>query len=246
MSQPSKLSRRTLLGTAGALLARAQPARPEIVIIVADGPVLANCIEFTHAWAACPEPKGTRTALLSGCFPHAGAPELGARYVTGPIAPRDTDIVVITSAAPGRVPLRIRHPRLIFKPREEDFLISHVDVMPTLLGLSGLEIPGGLHGRDHSALLLDGHGARPESIYAEGNLGLPAEWRMIVRGLDRIVFNRSLKITHLYNLGVDPREEEDLVDDPASELKRAGLRALLKEWIRRTEDRMDASGLKRR
>ena len=93
MPQRSSLSRRTLLSGAAALLAHAQPAKPEIIIMVADVPVLANSIEFTRAWAACPEPKGTRSALLSGCFPHASAPELGARYVTEPIGLRDTDIV---------------------------------------------------------------------------------------------------------------------------------------------------------
>ncbi len=254
------VSRRDVLASAAAtLVAGAQvPPMPDVVLVLADQPALVGAIEFTRAWAACPEPKAARASLLSGCFPHAIKPDspsleaelkaagMGLVVSTQIVTPRPGDIVVVTSANPGPVRLSLRHPRLVSKPGEDDFLLSHVDVMPTLLGLSGLPIPAAVQGRDHSALLLEGRGARPESIYAEGNLGSPAEWRMIVRGLDRIVFDRNLKVTHLYNLGVDPKEADNLANDPAAELKRAGLRALLKEWVRRTEDRMDASGLKRR
>ncbi len=145
-----------------------------------------------------------------------------------------------------RVPLLIRYPRLLPASRKNDFLMSSVDVMPTLLGLCGADIPDAVQGQDLSALIASGKGSRPESIYSEGKLGEPGEWRMVVRGLDKLVVDRDLNVTHLYNLGADPSEMENLARDPAQELRRDEMSALLKDWMRRTGDRMDPSGLKKR
>jgi hypothetical protein len=61
-----------------------------------------------------------------------------------------------------------------------------------------------------------------------------------------MVVNRDFEVTHLYNLGQDPSETQNLAFDSVHELRRDELRALMREWTRRSEDRMDASGLKRR
>ena len=145
-----------------------------------------------------------------------------------------------------RVPLIIRCPRLLPAGRKYDFLVSSVDLMPTLLNLCGQPVPDQVQGQDLSTLFANGQGARPESIYAEGQLGEPGEWRMLVRGLDKLVVDRELNVTHLYNLGQDPSEMENLVHDPSHELKCDEMKALLKDWMRRTGDRMDPSGLKKR
>jgi arylsulfatase A-like enzyme len=138
-----------------------------------------------------------------------------------------------------RVPLMIRHPgKSAAGP--SDVLTSNADIQPTLLTLCGVPVPANTQGQDVSS------NQRLESIYAVGQLGTPAEWRAIVRGLDKIVFDRELNVTHLYNLGQDPFEMENLAQDRSQELKRNELAAILKVWMRRASDGMDPSGLKRR
>lgn len=145
-----------------------------------------------------------------------------------------------------RVPLILRDARLPAPGRRSDLLVSNVDLVPTLLALCRVEIPDAVQG--HNLLpLLAGHGGnRPESVYSLGQIGEAGEWRMLVRGLDKLVVDRDLTVTHLYNLGTDPFELENLAHDAAQELKRDELTALLKDWMRRSGDGMDPSGLKKR
>jgi len=145
-----------------------------------------------------------------------------------------------------RVPLVVRYPRQIAAGRKHEFPLSNVDLMPTLLGLCGVPIPDETQGQNLSTLLSGAPGPHPESVYCLGKLGAAAEWRMVVRGLDKLVADRDLIVTHLYNLGADPYEMENLARDAAQELKRDALTALLKDWMRRTADRTDPSGLKKR
>jgi arylsulfatase A-like enzyme len=110
--------------------------------------------------------------------------------------------------------------------------------MPTLLRFCGVDIPESVQGQDVSV--------HRESVYSSGKLGEPEEWRMLVRGLDKLVVDRELNVTHLYNLGPDPFEMENLARDVSQDLKRDELKALLKDWMRRSGDGMDPSGLKKR
>jgi arylsulfatase A-like enzyme len=137
-----------------------------------------------------------------------------------------------------RIPLMLRYPRLNPGPRS-GVLASNVDLAPTLLALCGVSPGDSMQGRD---LMRE----QPQSIYCVGQLGTPGEWRMVVRGLDKLVADRSQNVTHLYNLGEDPLEMDNRAQDPTLELKRNELRALLNDWMRRTGDGMDPSGLKRR
>ncbi|HYL76396.1 MAG TPA: sulfatase-like hydrolase/transferase, partial [Bryobacteraceae bacterium] len=168
-----------------------------------------------------------------------------------------TDTIVLFTSAYGanpnlpfersvRVPLIVRYPRRLPGGRSIDALISNVDIMPTLLALCGVDIPRSVQGRNLAAWIMGGSGERPESIYSTGKVGSPGEWRMVVRGLDKLVVNSDLDVTHLYNLGADPSEMDNLAHDPVEVLKRDELEALLKDWMRRTGDRMDPSGLQKR
>src|SRR5581483_9144961 len=137
-----------------------------------------------------------------------------------------------------RIPLMIRHSR-VAPGRRSGVLGSTVDLAPTLLALCGFEVNESMQGRN---LVRD----EPQSIYCAGGFGRPDEWRMLVRGLDKIVLDRSRNATNLYNLGADPLETENHAHDSAYELKRDELTALLSDWMRRTGDGMDPSGLKLR
>jgi arylsulfatase A-like enzyme len=167
----------------------------------------------------------------------------------------DDTLLVFTAARSGddetwfervtRVPLLFQWPRRI-AATELDLLTSAVDVMPTILGLCRVPAPDGLQGLDLSSWLLRESGTRPESVYAEGQLGTRQTWRMLVRGLDKLVFTPGLETLHLYNLGQDPGETADLAREPAEERRRDELRAIAADWMRRLGDEMDPSGLKRR
>jgi len=123
--------------------------------------------------------------------------------------------------------------------RRAGVLASNVDLAPTLLALCGLEPDESMQGRN---LVRE----EPQSIYCAGGFGTAGEWRMVIRGLDKIVVDRSKNVTNLYNLGADPLETENHAHDSAYDLKRDELTALLNDWMRRTGDGMDPSGLKLR
>ena len=103
-----------------------------------------------------------------------------------------------------------------------------------------------MQGLDHSALLTTAKGLRPESIFAEGKMAGEGEWRMIVRGFDKMVIDRQGEVTHLYNLSNDPYEMTNMKDSRDQRLTRDAMMALLNDWRKRTGDGRSASGLRSR
>jgi arylsulfatase A-like enzyme len=176
----------------------------------------------------------------------------------GPIlnaAERSNTLLVLTAvhgeAGPGspregsvRVPLWIRWTGRELAGQEVDVLFSHVDLAPTILGLCEMKVSVGFQGRDLSRSVLRSESVPSESVLAYGRIGTKDEWVMIVRGLDKLVVNSAMETTHLYNLGLDPKEETNLAEPPSHELTRDELKAHLREWMRRIGYRMDPSGLK--
>ena len=110
--------------------------------------------------------------------------------------------------------------------------------MPTLLTLCGMEIPEGVQGVD-----LFGKTA-PEVGFAEGKLQEEDEWRIMVRGYDKLVATPKGEITRLYNLADDPYELANLVHDSAQKLKLASLKAQLLAQMKKLGDGLDPSGLR--
>jgi arylsulfatase A-like enzyme len=232
----------------------------------------ARATRFTRCYTADPERDRGRAAIRHGRFPHLGgltgdpggallsdvlqATGLAVTMLAEPAFDvADNTLLVITATRGGgdetwfdtstHVPLLFYWPRRI-APAELDLLTSTVDVMPTILGLCGVPAPDGLQGVDLSPWLLGGKADRPESIYAEGRIGTRQSWRMIVRGLDKLVFTPRLDVLHLYNLGQDPGETTDLAGDITGERRLDELRAIAADWMRRLGDHTDPSGLKRR
>jgi arylsulfatase A-like enzyme len=137
-----------------------------------------------------------------------------------------------------RIPLLIRYSRFI-KPRvETNALVSNVDFAPTLLALCGVDAPPGMHGTDLSRQLTGAGGNWPQSIYAQGKLGQPEEWRMVVQGQRKLVIDRDRKVSHLYDLQSDPYEMSNLADEARTHRQRDELFASLQQWMRRTSDRV--------
>ena len=139
-----------------------------------------------------------------------------------------------------RVPLLIRGPGLSAATPRTDLPVSLVDLAPVILNLAGLTPPPDLQGRD----FLDG--GEFESVYCQGQLGTPGEWRMVVRGLDKVIVDRDLRITHLFNLGRDPYEMDNLVAAKQERRKRDEMLAIMRNWMKRAHDRILPSGLRLR
>ncbi|MBK5290746.1 MAG: sulfatase [Acidobacteriia bacterium] len=143
-----------------------------------------------------------------------------------------------------RIPMLMRYPRLLGKGLDNDTLISNADFMPTFLSLCGGQIPKQVHGRDLTQPVFHGKGDRPESLFTYGRLGTPGEWRMIRRGLDKLVVNTRMETTHLFNLGEDPFEQNNLAQEVSLGRRKDELKAHLKQWMKRIGDGQDPSGLK--
>ena len=147
--------------------------------------------------------------------------QLGSHGLDGDDAPYEESI---------RVPLAIRYPRRDEAGIATDSLLSQVDMLPLLRG-DVRRVP-----------------ATP-SIYVKGGLGKKDEFRVVVRGYDKLVFSFSgstIQVTHLFNLADDPYELTNLAQEPASRLTRDSLTATAQSWMRRLGDRVDPSGLKKR
>ena len=145
-----------------------------------------------------------------------------------------------------RMPLAIRYPRVLGGASQNDMLVSQVDILPTLLQWCGVTIPQAVQGRDLSALIAGRADERPDAVYAEGRLGRKDEWRMLVRGYDKLVVDMEGTVTHLFNLADDPYEMTNLANVSAQQLKRDSLLAIQRQWMKKLGDGVDASGLRKR
>lgn len=120
-----------------------------------------------------------------------------------------------------RVPLIIRDPRMVTEKRgktNDDFTLN-VDLAPTILGAVGIEAPERMQGRDLSALYLGEEDPkwRTEFFYEHATLRnadfIPAS-EALVRKEWKYMYWPEAKVEQLFNLKTDPREENDLIDDP--------------------------------
>lgn len=238
----------------------AQAARPRVEITWIKGPQVPEefareSIVFPRAYTCCPAAGLAKKAIETGRFPHAARPDDPS--IPGLFSSRGSETVTVLTAESGNgedspdqrsilVPLAIRWPGKL-KPRiAGEMLISHADVLPTLLALAGIAPPEGLQGRDLSKLIQSGAGEVPDSVFAEGRLGLPGEWRAVVRGYDKLVIRPQEDATRLYNLADDAGEANDLAHDREHELTRDSMLALARQWMKKLGDGVDPSGLRLR
>jgi len=68
----------------------------------------------------------------------------------------------------------------------------------------------------------------------------------VVQGFEKLVADMEGNVTHLYNLADDPLEMVNLANVSAQQLKRDAMLALMRVWMKKLGDGVDASGLKKR
>lgn len=114
-----------------------------------------------------------------------------------------------------RTPMLIRWPGHIPAGSTSDACISTVDIMPTLLGLAGREIPKAVEGMNLAPLALGKEGPEPEAALLQG-MGHTYlwqdgfEWRALRD--KRYTYARYLRDgkEHLFDNAADPLQKQDL------------------------------------
>ena len=141
------------------------------------------------------------------------------------------------------VPFILRYPRGLPEARSVETPINMVDVVPTLLGLAGLNIPETVQGRDLS------HCARGESHSDDPDAALimcvspflsdPAWGIRAYRGLRsrRYTYTRTLEGPwHLFDNEADPYQRENVINQSAYADVQRELDGRLSAWLEATGD----------
>lgn len=126
------------------------------------------------------------------------------------------------------VPFALTYPRKVKAGQKRDWLVDSVDMMPTLIGLAGGEVPEGVQGRDQSALLLGKSRAERAARFllnTHCGAGPGSGWRGVWTK-DWVYAYHAVGDWVMYDLKADPYELKNLVDDPPYTKKKTELRAL--------------------
>ena len=113
------------------------------------------------------------------------------------------------------IPFIMRYPAQIDSGQKQDWIVSTVDMMPTLLGLSDIPVPEVVEGMDLSDVFLGTSNEQREAaflfnVHKDGGPG--TDWRGI--RTKKWVYARHYRADWvLYDLENDPYELNNLVDD---------------------------------
>jgi arylsulfatase A-like enzyme len=144
-----------------------------------------------------------------------------------------------------RVPLLVRWPQQL-KPRVSELLFGSLDMMPTLLGLMGIDPPSSCQGKNLADAVRSSQDDVVDSVplfHFSGN------WRGIYTRNHTYAFDVSkseigqdartagrARYACLYNHREDPREMNNLFDDPKHRALRDSLHARSLAWMKQFGD----------
>jgi arylsulfatase A-like enzyme len=136
-----------------------------------------------------------------------------------------------------RVPLIIKYKDKFSGGRKIEDLTCSIDLLPTLLNLSGLDIPKNIEGKSLLKLTTDNSDWRE---YAFSELGSSTQNSVIaVRGKTEkyVLFRKSGKVEYeqLFDLKKDPWETTNLATNGKDAAVLAKMRSVLKKWEAETE-----------
>ncbi|HUW62028.1 MAG TPA: sulfatase [Candidatus Bathyarchaeia archaeon] len=141
-----------------------------------------------------------------------------------------------------RVPFLVRYPAAL-EPREVDTLLNTPDIMPTLLGLCGIEVPGSVEGADYGRDLL--RGRTPDGDAALLMCAAPfGQWTREKGGREyrgvrtaRYTFVRDLNGPWLlFDNNHDPCQLDNLCNKPEAAKVQARLEKILAKKLEETGD----------
>jgi len=147
-------------------------------------------------------------------------------------------------AESAKVPFIIKYPALLGKEgKRSDFLLNTLDILPTLLGMSGLTVPGGLDGEDISEVILgkrkdDREAALVTCVQPFGQWSRERggkEFRGIIT--KKYTYARDLSGSWLlYDNLADPYQLNNLIGNPSYEEVSKNLEELLSRELNGLED----------
>jgi uncharacterized sulfatase len=121
-------------------------------------------------------------------------------------------------------------------------LVSHIDLLPTMLELAGLDVPPIMEGRSIVPLLRGEENPEKEIVIEFNRYEIEHDsWggfqpvRCIVSDHYKLVIN-LLHSDELYDLETDPAEVTNLIDDPSCAQVRDGLHDRLLDWMYEKRD----------
>lgn len=138
-----------------------------------------------------------------------------------------------------RVPLLLRLPGGPQSSRASDLLIGSLDLMPTCLGLMGIEPPEEVHGQNLARAIRAGNDDAVESLPLFC-LAQPYQWRGVVTRDYLFSFQKNAIEPGLGDVLFDRQNDRDQLEnrfaDPSSSAVRRELETLTREWMARFED----------
>lgn len=141
-----------------------------------------------------------------------------------------------------RVPLIIEQPDQAGAGTTRSTLVSHIDLLPTLLDLAGLERPPILEGRSFAPVLAGTEDDERAAVIEfnryeieHDSFGGYQPIRCIVGGPYKLVIN-LMTGDELYHLGDDPAEIDNLIDDARHAEARDALHDRLLDWMDERRD----------
>ncbi len=129
------------------------------------------------------------------------------------------------------IPFILRYPDRIEAGQEHDWLVATVDMMPTVLGLSGVAVPETVEGSDLSALFEGTSTEEREAVFlfnVHRGGGPGTDWRGI-RTKEWAYAHHYAGDWVLYDLTNDPYELRNLIDDDNYATVKQDLRQQLSE-----------------
>jgi len=116
-----------------------------------------------------------------------------------------------------------------------------LDILPTILGFAGVDVPDGLHGVDMTPAVLDGAAGSPMPergyVVSEINQLGGLKGRMVLsRDYKYILFDGGDNREVLFDRVNDPGEMNPVTHDPAYRAPLRAHRDMLREWDRRVGD----------
>jgi arylsulfatase A-like enzyme len=139
-----------------------------------------------------------------------------------------------------RIPLIMRLPGRLKVGQAVSNLVSSIDLMPTILSICSLQVPGTCTGKNKSAAALLKQSLADESIYAEK----AGDWRAVIMGPHKLVVESIDGVqtpTKLFDLANDPYEMNNLIDITKYAALQATLLAELNAWKEKTDDPFPAT-----
>lgn len=151
-----------------------------------------------------------------------------------------------------RVPMILRWPGVV-KPQVRQETVSLLDLMPTVLGATGVPAPKNLVGTALQPLLFDEPAPWREFLFTEMNFHTPDMFnpqRTVRDPRFKLLLNlapaKGQEGVELFDLQKDPGETRNLAGDPAHAETRQRLEAALEAWRqKRADPLLDPARLKR-